>query len=349
MLPSLNPALLYYNLRDVFKSHARARVTYINTCDSQFPQHAAWGSPTQPPDFLKGNRVSLSSTCSIGHAAADIASFINGLSVHVLVDPMGWGSGHRQDVLVHRPAPVQLGAIFPAAHASKYMQYNILDARVSPPELAVPVSPSFTRPMLLPFYSPTQHSGTYGGDERLRWDAAASVAGVELLVHVWSAWWGMRGVHDLHVAEITNVILTEIGPAVPCDGALMMVPAKGFKWDDELAVQWLRAAADVEATLASRCNDTRPLLNKLAASHKLPNRAAFPPRVLLVFMNWTSIDRSIRSLHAVADMHGVADVSREHVVVLPRVDHADYMRRCGEAVAVMVCNALPHELFVVCC
>ena len=118
-----------------------------------------------------------------------------------------------------------------------------------------------------------------------------------------------------------------------------MVPAKGFKWDDELVLQWLRAAADIESALALRCNRTRPLLNKIVTSQKVPHGAALPPRVILVFMNWTSIDSSIRSLHALADTHGLAKVSREHVVVLPRVAHADYMRRCGEAAASVTCSS----------
>jgi hypothetical protein len=112
----------------------------------------------------------------------------------------------------------------------------------------------------------------------------------------------------------------------------MMVPAKGFKWDQELVLQWLRAAADVESALMLRCNGSRPLLNNLAASQKFQqHRIPLPPRVMLVFMNWTSIDSSIRNLHAVADMHGLTKVSRQHVVVLPRVAHEDYMRRCGES------------------
>jgi hypothetical protein len=47
-------------------------------------------------------------------------------------------------------------------------------------------------------------------------------------------------------------------------------------------------------------------------------------------MNWTSIDASVQRLRSLADVHGLAKVASEHVVVLPRVAHADYMRRCGE-------------------
>ncbi len=181
--------------------------------------------------------------------------FINGLSVHVLVDPMGWGSGHRQDVLAHQPAPLQIGAIFPAAHARKYIQYNILDARVSPPELSVTARPSYTRPMLLPFYSPTQHFGTYAGDERRVWDGRAVDSRLELLADVWHAWWVSRGSFHVDLAGMYNAVLAnESGSAVPCDGVVMMVPAKGFKWDQELVLQWLRAAADVESALLLRCN-----------------------------------------------------------------------------------------------
>ena len=98
-------------------------MTYINTCDKEFPQDAKWGSSSNVPIFLSGSRISLSSACGTSQAAVDIAAFINRLSVHVLVDPMGWGSGHRQDVLAHRPASVQIGAIFPAAHACSYIKY----------------------------------------------------------------------------------------------------------------------------------------------------------------------------------------------------------------------------------
>jgi hypothetical protein len=192
--------------------------------------------------------------------------------------------------------------------------------------------------MLLPFYSPSQHFGTYGKDERLRWDADAAASGLQLLAHLWHAWWSSRGILNSHSAAISNGVFSgDIGSAVACDGVAMMVPAKGFKWDEELVLQWLRAAADIESELALRCNSTRPLLNKLVASQKLPAVVALPPRVILVFMNWTSIDSSITSLHALAETHGIANVSREHVVVLPRVAHADYMRRCGETAASVTC------------
>jgi len=102
--------------------------------------------------------------------------------------------------------------------------------------------------------------------------------------------------------------------------------------------QWLRAAADLEAVLLKTCNSTRSLLLKAASAmhqQRLPP-VALPPRVLLTFMNWTSIDVSIRNLHALADQHGLLNVSRDHVVVLPRVAHADYMTRCGELHALAV-------------
>jgi hypothetical protein len=332
MLPSLNPALLYFNLRDVFKSHARARVTYINTCDKEFPQHASWGSPAHPPDFLTGLRVTLSSACGISQAAADIAAFINGLLVDVLVDPMGWGSGHRQDVLAHSPARMQFGAIFPAAHSSEYIHYNILDARISPPEYATTARSSLTRPMLLPFYSPTQHSGTYPSDERLKWDVEEAQSRLKLLADVWSAWWSSRGGIALDAAEIETTLKATGRVAGPCDGVVMVVPAKGFKWDGELVLTWLRATADVERALLERCNGTRPLLASVAAALKLRSSrpVLLPPRVSLAVMNWTSIDSSLRNLHSLADVHGLGQVSRSHVVVLPRVDHSEYMKRSGE-------------------
>jgi hypothetical protein len=356
ILPSLNPALLYFNLRDVFKSHARAHVTYINTCDKEFPQDAKWGSASNLPIFLSGSRVSLSSACGTSQAAVDIAAFINRLSVHVLVDPMGWGSGHRQDVLAHRPAPVQIGAIFPAAHACSYIKYTILDARVSPPELSPPSRPSFTRPLLLPFYSPSQHAATYGSGERVQWDAAADVSRLELLANVWHAWWRGRGDVRLAASDISNA-MTGRGSQAPnsCDGVMhllhlpadrsflvlnpssqvvMIAPAKGFKWDAELVLQWLRAAADVERALHLRCNTTRPILSRIASFVPDIHRAALPPRVMLVFMNWTSIDSSIRGLNTLADSHGLLHVARDHIVVLPRVAHADYMKRCGKKLAV---------------
>jgi hypothetical protein len=114
----------------------------------------------------------------------------------------------------------------------------------------------------------------------------------------------------------------------------MMAPAKGFKWDTELVLQWLRAAAHVERALDSRCNTSRPILNHIASSLPDIHRIPLPPRVMLVFMNWTSIDNSIRALNALAASRGLLHVSHEHIVVLPRVAHADYMKRCGKKPAV---------------
>jgi hypothetical protein len=114
----------------------------------------------------------------------------------------------------------------------------------------------------------------------------------------------------------------------------MIAPAKGFKWDAALVLQWLRAAADVERALHLRCNNTRPILSRIASSSPKFLRTVLPPRVLLVFMNWTSIDKSIRNLKALAESHGLLHVSLEHIVVLPRVRHADYMRRCGRTRAI---------------
>ena len=114
----------------------------------------------------------------------------------------------------------------------------------------------------------------------------------------------------------------------------MMAPAKGFKWDTELVLQWLRSAAHVERALDSRCNTTRPILNRIASSLPHIHRIPLPPRVILVFMNWTSIDNSIRALNALAAARGLLNVSHEHIVVLPRVAHADYMKRCGKKPAV---------------
>ncbi len=122
----------------------------------------------------------------------------------------------------------------------------------------------------------------------------------------------------------------------------MIAPAKGFKWDAELVLQWLRAAAHVERALDLRCNTTRPILSRIATSLPDIHRAALPPRVMLVFMNWTSIDSSIRSLNALAGSHGLLHVSRQHIVVLPRVPHADYMKRCGKTRTVSAnCRVVP--------
>ena len=44
--------------------------------------------------------MALSSACGLSQGAADVAGFINRLLVHVLVDPMGWGSGHRQVIVL---------------------------------------------------------------------------------------------------------------------------------------------------------------------------------------------------------------------------------------------------------
>ena len=114
-----------------------------------------------------------------------------------------------------------------------------------------------------------------------------------------------------------------------------------------ITLQWLHAAADVEAVLRQRCNSTRPLLTKVTShlqQHEMQN-VELPPRVLLTFMNWTSIDVSIQNLHALADQHGLLEVSRDHIVVLPRVAHADYMTRCGELHALLFCCELYIEMY----
>ncbi len=162
------------------------------------------------------------------------------------------------------------------------------------------------------------------------WDEAHHAARLELLLDVWQAWWRSRGDAGLDAIQRSNVIaMTGEKTAVLCDGVVMMIPGKGFKWDEEIVLQWLHVAAHIERKLLSKCNSTRPLLATVAAA-LLPFRIAAPPRVLLVFMNWSSIDVSVRNMHAVAEKHGLASVSSEHVVILPRVAHADYMMRCGE-------------------
>jgi hypothetical protein len=39
-----------------------------------------------------------------------------------------------------------------------------------------------------------------------------------------------------------------------------------------------------------------------------------------------------------ADSHGLLHVARDHIVVLPRIAHADYMKRCGKKLAVCANN-----------
>lgn len=68
-------------------------------------------------------------------SANDAAERIYSDKVDILVDLMGWMHGHRMEILLKRPAPVQVNYLgYPGTTGASFMDYIIADRVVIPPE-----------------------------------------------------------------------------------------------------------------------------------------------------------------------------------------------------------------------
>lgn len=68
-------------------------------------------------------------------SSADLAQFIYSKNIQILFNLNGWTTGHRTDVFVLRPAPIQISYMgFCGTMGADYIDYIITDKICSPPE-----------------------------------------------------------------------------------------------------------------------------------------------------------------------------------------------------------------------
>ena len=70
-----------------------------------------------------------------GMGTVELANFVNSKNIHILFNLNGWTSGHRSDIFVLKPAPIQISYMgFCGSMAADYIDYIVTDEIVSPPE-----------------------------------------------------------------------------------------------------------------------------------------------------------------------------------------------------------------------
>ena len=65
----------------------------------------------------------------------ELANFVYSKNIHILINLNGWTTGHRTDLFVVRPAPIQVAYMgFCGSMGADYIDYIVTDEICSPPE-----------------------------------------------------------------------------------------------------------------------------------------------------------------------------------------------------------------------
>lgn len=70
-----------------------------------------------------------------GTSTIDLANFVYTKNIHILFHLNGWTNGHRSDIFVLRPAPIQISYMgFCGSMGADYIDYIVTDELASPPD-----------------------------------------------------------------------------------------------------------------------------------------------------------------------------------------------------------------------